>query len=133
MTDRSKQVEAIKSAIQSESEIDIQGQFDDLVDYLRDRGYDIVKKQYRPTSKDDIESLSEKLFDRNDIRSADELIRWMKRISKNQDVEPQKAFQIFGEIAIRRAASSGDSKDFAEIIEYTKAGHAFLKQTQENE
>lgn len=128
--DKAEQVELLREIASSNKELDIEGKFDDLVDYLRNRGYAIVKRKFKPT--ENLEEYNEEIFDRNDVRSAENLERWLKRTCRERDLDPSAAFQTLGEAAIKRAAASGHSKDFAQAIEYIKAGHAFIQETKKS-
>lgn len=131
--DKAEQVELLKEIASSNKELDIEGKFDDLVDYLRDRGYGIVKREFKPTTPEDLQKESEKLFGRTDVRDAEDLERFLKRVCRERDLDPSDAFETLGEAAIRVAAASGQSKDFAQAIEYIKAGHAFIQETKKSD
>jgi hypothetical protein len=132
LQEKQQQIDAIKSAIKKGDEIDIEGQFDDLVDYLSDRGYEIVKREFPPTEEKRTKGYAEDLFGRDDVRTAAEIEEWMKSVCRSQKLEPDDVFEFMGQAVIGRAVKSGDPKDYAEAIEYIKAGYSLIKQTQDD-
>lgn len=133
LSDRQKQVQKLQEKIEQGEDIDVTEEFDKLVDYLQNHGYEIVKRDYPKTSEEKIESYSEELFEADSPRTAVEVEKGIKNMAKRADVKPEDVMHIWQsqmKNLMERAAGSGRTSDFAELIEYIKAGHSITNQIQ---
>lgn len=135
LSDRKKQIEKIQKKIANGSEIDLTDNFDKLVDYLKEHGYDIVKKDYPETTEEEAKRRAADLMETDSPRSATEVERGIKNMARRADVGPEDVMKIWQsqmKNVMERAANSGRAADFAELVEYIKAGHSITNQTQNN-
>lgn len=134
--DRKRQIDKLQEKLKKGEEIDVAEEFDELIDYLKDHGYDIVKRDYPETTEERVRSYIEELMEADSPRSAAEVERGIKNMAQRADVKPEDVMHIWQSQmrnVIERAANSGRTADFAELIEYIKAGHSIINQTQNNE
>jgi len=134
--DRRQQIEKLQDLVSKGKDIDVAAEFDQLVDYLQDHGYDIVKRDYPETTEEKIQKHTEALFESDSPRSPKEIEESIKDMCKRLKVEPEDAMHIWKSQMreqMDRATSSGRTADFAELLEYIKVGHSLINQTQRDE
>lgn len=133
ISEKKKQVKRLQEKISESGDIDLTGEFDELVDYLQTHGYDIVKKEYPQIDEDTIQKHTEKLNEADPSRTAKQIEESVKEMSKRAAVDPENMLHIWElqlSNAMERSRESKGSKDFAELQEYIKAGHSIAKQLQ---
>ena len=131
LSDRKKQIKQIQKKLKKGSDIDPAEDFDDLVDYLQDCGFKIVKKEYPQIDAEKIKKHTEKLDEADPSRTAKQIEESVKEMSKRAAVNPENMLHIWElqfSNAIERSRDSKRSEDFAELQEYIKAGHSIAKQ-----
>ena len=128
---REKQVRQLQKKISKDEDIDVTEEFDELVDYLQNHGYRIVKKKYPQIDAEKIKKHTEKLDEADPSRTAKQIEESVKEMSKRAAVNPENMLHIWElqfSNAIERSRDSKRSEDFAELQEYIKAGHSIAKQ-----
>ena len=136
LSDRKKQIKQIQKKLKKGSDIDPAEDFDDLVDYLQDCGFKIVKKKYPQIDEDTIQKHTEDLAESEPSRTAKQIEESVKEMSKRAAVDPENMLHIWElqlSNAVERSRESKRSEDFSELEEYIKAGHSIAKQLQSDE
>lgn len=136
ISEREQQVRRLQEKISEDKEIDVAEEFDQLVDYLREHGYDIVKKEYPETTEEKLQEYNETLADTESPRSVKKIEEGVKEICRRAVVDPENMLHIWESqlrSAMERAKNSRRTTDFAELREYIKAGHSIAKQLQNDE
>jgi len=130
LSDRKEQVQRLQEKLKQGEDIDVAAEFDDLVDYLQDHGYEIVKRDLPPTTKERTEEHNQSL---EGARPAHEIERSIKQTMKKLDADAESVWRHEVQEAVERARAFGRDRDFAEAINYIKAAHSITKQLQDNE
>lgn len=132
LSDRKLQVEKLQEKLKQGDELDVAAEFDDLVDYLRDHGYEIIKRNIPVTDESRTQRHNEALKEAEG-RTVAEIEKSIKESIKRFDSSPESVWQREVESAIERARAFQRDEDFAEAIQYIKAAHSITKQLQNNE
>jgi len=133
ISEKKKQVKRLQEKISENEDIDLTGEFDELVDYLQTHGYSIVKKKYPEIDEDTIQKHTEDLAKANPSRTVGQIEESVKEMSKRAAVDPENMLHIWElqlSNAVERSRESKRSEDFSELQEYIKAGHSIAKQLQ---
>lgn len=130
LSDRKEQVQRLQEKLKQGDEIDVAAEFDDLVDYLQNHGYEIVKRDLPPTTKERTEEHNQSL---GGARPIHEIERSIKEAIKSLDATPKAVWRNEVREAVNRAQAFGRDRDFAEAVHYIKAAHSITKQIQDNE
>lgn len=129
LSDRKEQVQKLQEKLEKGEEIDVAAEFDKLVDYLREHGYEIVKREFPETNQSRTEEYTRKLEEEENVRTPTEIEESLKDLCRQMDSDPEEVWgaQVFE--VVRRCKKTGRTRDFAELIEYIRAGHSLIKQT----
>lgn len=130
---RKQQIEKLQDLVSKGEEIDVAGQFDDLVDYLRDHGYDIVKRKYPKTTEERTREHISELESVEGARTPTEIEKSLKKASERLDTEPEKVWEEHVIQAVARCRTYKRDADFMELINYIKAGHSLINQLNDHE
>jgi hypothetical protein len=132
LSDKQKQVQKLQEKLEKGKDIDVAAEFDDLVDYLQEHGYEIIKRNMPPTTEDRTRRHSEALREAKP-RSPADIERSIKKSIKRLEASPEEVWHREVQSAIERAKELGRDVDFAEAINYIKAAHSIKKQLQTDE
>lgn len=132
LSDKEKQVQKLQEKLKKGKDIDVAAEFDDLVDYLQDHGYEIIKRNMPPTSEDRTQRHSEALKE-TEARTPTDIERSIKKSIKQLDASPKEISHREVQSAVERAFEFENERDFAEAINYLKAAHSITKQLQTDE
>jgi DNA-directed RNA polymerase subunit F len=136
INDRKIQINKLQDLVSDGKDINVAEEFDELVDYLQDHGYDIVKRDYPETTEERVRSYAKKLMKADSPRSAAEVERGIKDMARRAAVKTEDVMEIWHsqmKNVMERASNTGQTEDFAQLVEYIKAGHSIINQTQNNE
>lgn len=131
LSDKKQQVKKLQDKLKQGKDIDVTEEFDQLVDYLQDHGYEIVKRDYPKTTEEKTRESTEELKKADSPRNAAQVEKGIKDMARRADVKPEDVMQIWQsqmKNMIERASASGRDEDFAELIEYIKAGRSIKNQ-----
>lgn len=132
LSDKEKQVQKLQEKLKKGKDIDVAAEFDDLVDYLQEHGYEIIKRNMPPTTEDRTQRHSEALREA-EARSPADIERSIKKSIKRLGASPEAVWHREVQSAVERARALARDEDFAEAINYIKAAHSITKQLQNNE